>query len=93
MSYALPQPLLPSALVLLLATGCGGEPADEPSTTDYGDDYWLPRAHSYMELFKSPGFLRNWKDRRVDYAVPFREFVDAAIESGAHQSDEARLFR
>ncbi len=57
------------------------------------DDYWLPRAHSYMELFKSPGFLRNWEERREDYAVPFREFVDSMLTDGHHEQGGARLFR
>ena len=58
-----------------------------------GDDYWLPRAASYMELFRSPGFLRNWEERRTDYAVPFRDFVDAKLAAGDHQQGDSRLFR
>lgn len=56
-----------------------------------GDDYWVPRSVSYLELFKAPGFAMNWRERRTDYAVPFREFVDTALESGEHVKTERRL--
>ena len=57
------------------------------------DDYWLPRATSYGELFKSPGFAENWTNRRIDYAVPFRDYVDAMLTSGVLGEDASRVFR
>lgn len=56
-------------------------------------DYWLPRSVSYMELFKSPGFAQNWSERRSDYAVSFREFVDAELASRSTTETERRLLR
>jgi hypothetical protein len=57
------------------------------------DDYWLPRSTSYLELFKSPGFARNWAERRFDYATSFREHVDAELESGRHDMTTRRMLK
>lgn len=54
------------------------------------DDYWEPRARSYLDLLESPGIAAWWQGRRGDYSKRFEEFVEAhrsgRIDSGGHRS-------
>lgn len=56
------------------------------------DDFWLPRASAYLDLFLMPGFAHCWEERKIHYSLSFQSFVAEGLAASTSSEVQQRLF-